>query len=364
VEKSPEALVDAQSLWLEGIQQEILFWKQRGLESSKIDTIFMGGGTPSLLKTELMIKLSNFLRENLNISDTIEWSLEANPESIKKKLLEDFASCGVNRLSLGIQSFKEEYLRRLERGASPAANIQALEDVSTFWKGRWSLDLMFGLPKQSLEDWRADLEQAMRFNPSHISAYQLTLSTLKSKSWLQPPEESLLEYFRFTQEFLSKHGLNSYEISNFARDGYECQHNLKYWRAEAFLGLGPGAYSLLPKYFNFSDQKNLVGNQGAHAKNPAKLKDWLESIPLLEKKNIEARNSLMHVEELLLVGLRLDKGIELSHFPTEIKLENISSLKELVYIDQGNLKTTPRGKEILDRTILETITFLRQKSPF
>lgn len=340
---------EPQRQWLEGIKREISFWKkhQKGaLESFKIDTLFMGGGTPSLLREELWVELAAFLKSELKFSNNLEWTVEANPETINERLLSHLENLGVNRLSVGIQSFKEKYLKRLERGATPAGNRRALETISKHWKGRWSLDLMFGLPEQNSQEWLEDLQDAMFFKPKHISAYQLTLTTQKSKSWKQGSDSELLEFFRATRDFLGRHNLNAYEVSNFSEAGHESRHNLKYWKAESFLGLGPGAYSLLPKEF-FSEAP-----WGAHFKSPSRMDEWLKwsKAPSLEKAEIRTEKD--HCTELLMLGLRLQKGIEKDRFPLTFDWSKIAPFQNLVEVDSSMIKATSRGLEILDTTVL------------
>jgi oxygen-independent coproporphyrinogen-3 oxidase len=351
-----EETEEPQKIWLEALKKELLFWKARGLDDFQIDSLFMGGGTPSLLKEKYFYELEIFLKEKLSFSPSIEWTVEANPETIHPTLLETLEKIGVNRLSIGIQSFQEKYLRRLERGATPESNKRALSCVAEKWKGRWSLDLMFGLPEQNFQDWESDLNEALSFGSKHISAYQLTLSTEKSKNWKQPVEEELLKYFRFTREVLGQRGLMPYEISNFAIPSEESRHNLKYWRAEPFLALGPGAYSLLPsRLINQSDE-----GFGAHLKNPSKMSDWQKHVenPLSFGK-LEKRDAKIHITELLLVGLRLEKGIEMKLFPKNFDFGFLNGLSDLLEKTDTHIRATEKGREILDTTILKAVQSLK-----
>ncbi len=355
-----EETEEPQKIWLEALKKELLFWKARGLDDFQIDTLFMGGGTPSLLKEKYFYELEAFLKKNLTFSPTLEWTVEANPETIHSTLLETFENIGVNRLSIGIQSFQEKYLRRLERGATPQSNKRALSCVAENWKGRWSLDLMFGLPEQNFQDWESDLNEALSFGSKHISAYQLTLSTEKSKNWKQPVEEELLKYFRFTREVLGARGLIPYEISNFAIPSEESRHNLKYWRAEPFLALGPGAYSLLPsRLINQSLDQSGEGF-GAHLKNPSKMSDWQKHVenPFSFGK-LEKRDAKIHITELLLVGLRLEKGIEIKLFPKNFDFGFLNGLNDLLEKTDTHIRATEKGREILDTTILKAVQSLK-----
>lgn len=315
----------------------------------------MGGGTPSLLDEAIWQELVEFLYKQLSLGPGVEWTVECNPETITPELLARFQKSGVNRLSLGIQSFKEKFLKRLERGASAKRNRESLELISTSWPLRWSFDLMFGLPEQSLSEWEEDLCEAITFKPSHISAYQLTLTTEKSKKWLQPLEKDLLEAYRKTREILLADGLFPYEISNFSKAGEESRHNLKYWRAEAFLGLGPGAYALIPnKLLELSLTEN---SYGAHLKNPSNFEEWIKRTRNPLQSEIEIRTEKIHITELLLVGLRLEAGIEKKLFP-QIDFKKLEMLSDFIEITPTHLRATDRGREILDSTILKAVSAL------
>jgi len=341
---------EPQRQWLKGIKNEVHYWKslQSGaLMDFQIDTLFMGGGTPSLLRSELWNELVSFIKAELPLAQNLEWTVEANPETIRLDLLEQLESLGVNRLSLGIQSFKEKYLKRLERGATPESNRQALGLISKNWSGRWSLDLMFGLPLQSLEEWSEDLQEALSFSPTHLSAYQLTLTTQKSKAWQQGTDTELLEFFKVARETLAVSGLLPYEISNFSMPHFESRHNLKYWKADNFLGLGPGAYSLLPAEF-FSNAP-----WGAHFKTPSRMDEWLRWTLAPHVEKAELRSEKDHVTELLMLGLRLENGIEKSRFPHGFSWSFLDEFSHLVTQNSSTIQATSRGREILDTTLVE-----------
>lgn len=346
---------EPQRQWLKGIKNEVRYWKS--LQSGafmgfEIDTLFMGGGTPSLLRAELWDELVIFLKAELPFVGQMEWTVEANPETIRIDLLQQLSELGVNRLSLGIQSFKEKFLKRLERGATPESNRKALNLLSEHWKGRWSLDLMFGLPLQTLEEWREDLSEALLFSPKHLSAYQLTLTTQKSKAWQQGTDTELLEFFKVARETLATSGLRPYEISNFSQPQFESQHNLKYWKADSFLGLGPGAYSLLPADF-FTHAP-----WGAHFKTPSRMDEWLRWTQAPHVEKAEQRSEKDHVTELLMLGLRLEEGVEKSRFPIGFSWNFLDDYSHLVEQNSIKIQATSRGREILDTTVLELISRL------
>ncbi len=305
--------------WFRALEKQIAYWAPR-MAHWKFETVFFGGGTPSLLADDLILKTMERLRGSFNFSSNVEITWEVNPETLTEEKLAIFERAGVNRLSLGIQSFQDHQLERLERRARRADNFRALSLLKSFWKARWSMDLMFGLPEQGLLDWDRELGEALDFRPQHISAYQLTLTTARSKNWKQPDEDELLNQFLFTQEKLRSKGLPAYEISNFSAEGEESRHNLKYWSLEPFLGLGPGAAGLMSgKMLGAELESEEVPGVGLgrsrfgfHQKNPDHFEKWLEGAGLPESENgqwLKVRSGREHFEELLMMGLRIKRGI-------------------------------------------------------
>lgn len=352
--------------WQEALAKQAQFWGATLLSDTRFNTVFWGGGTPSLLKAEPMQKAMEALRENFKFTHDAEWTLECNPETITPELLAHMDSLGVNRISIGIQSFEDRYLDRLERKARRADNLRALETVKKHWPHRWSMDLMFGLPEQVLQEWRAELDQALYFEPDHISAYQLTLTTARSKNWKQADNDTLLDMFLLTEDTLGAAGLLKYEVSNFSRPGHESQHNLKYWRLEPFLGLGPGASGLLsnkllPQIVSpvpHLEQPRL-GSHGAHQKQADTFEKWIQSAgfpPDELLKQLTPRSAKEHLEELLMMGLRLREGLN------ESRLEGLGCDPHLLFkrsqaagnieYNSGFWRATPQGSRVLD-TVLQ-----------
>jgi oxygen-independent coproporphyrinogen-3 oxidase len=227
---------------------------------------------------------------------------------------------------------------------------------------------MFGLPEQSLERWEAELRQALAFDPSHISAYQLTLTTARSKNWKQPENETLLEMFEVTEARLAEKGLLKYEVSNYARPGHESRHNLKYWKLEPFIGLGPGASGLLsPEHLRGVAKSGLFG---AHQKQPDNFEKWENAAghELAELGSfLTPRSGPEHLEEILMMGLRLREGLDLSRFEGVF-----SELKELFKKEQvfenielnGNVaRATRQGERVLDSVLQRLFTEMEKIRP-
>jgi oxygen-independent coproporphyrinogen III oxidase len=299
---------EPQRQWFLALEKQVSYWAPR-LKNWKFETLFFGGGTPSLLSNDLILKTMSLIQGSFDISPTSEITWEVNPETLTAEKLEVFERAGVNRLSMGVQSFQDRHLERLERRARRADNLRALGLLKSFWKGRWSLDLMFGLPEQSLLQWDRELEEALDFKPRHVSAYQLTLTTERSKNWKQPSEDELLKQFLFTRDKLGLKGLPFYEISNFSMPGEESRHNLKYWDLQPFLGLGPGAAGLLSGRMLGQPEKRW----GFHQKNPDHFEKWSRGVGADSEEAgtwLVERSGREHLEELLMMGLRLRRGIQ------------------------------------------------------
>lgn len=251
--------------WLNAIEAELrLHLAGMAPDASlRLDTIYIGGGTPSLLGTGALSRLADLLRRYATWDPaTVEWTAEANPESFTAALAEDWAAAGVNRISLGAQTFHEPTLRwmgRLHgedgpRRAVAAARAAGLDNIS--------IDMMFGLPARLQRDWGADLEQALHLGPRHISLYGLTAEPatplgrhVDAGTETLADEETYGDEYILATERLGAAGYRHYEVSNFAQPGAESRHNGAYWQHRPYLGLGPGAHSFLPpvRFWNVRD---------------------------------------------------------------------------------------------------------------
>lgn len=214
------------------------------------ETVFIGGGTPSLLSARQLRRLVEGLRARLPLSRATEWSLEANPGTLTPARVEALRELGIGRISLGVQSFDPDELRRLGRTHTPRQVQRSLRLLFEAGLDNVNIDLMFALPGQSLKSWQHSLQMAVAAGVPHVSAYCLTLEegTPFHRLWRQgrlkvAAEGLQARMYRLAVEVLQAAGLRRYEVSNFSRPGWECRHNLNYWRAGTYLGLGPGAHS-------------------------------------------------------------------------------------------------------------------------
>ena len=224
-------------------------WRRR-----QVETIFFGGGTPSLLRPASIKQLLEKINSLFSLDQEVEITLETNPGTIFEPLgankLASFKDLGINRISLGAQSFSNEKLKFLGRLHSSEETRAAIDNLIKAGFLNFNLDLMFGTRGEDLATWRSDLEQAISFTPTHLSVYGLTLEAgtefFRQHSRGLPllaNEDEQAEMFQMTQELLEKQGYQQYEISNYSKAGYECQHNLGYWQGRDYLGLGAGAHS-------------------------------------------------------------------------------------------------------------------------
>jgi oxygen-independent coproporphyrinogen-3 oxidase len=285
-------------------------------------TIFVGGGTPSLLRVDLWEQLLAELRSHFDLSlmrsgreralPEGEFTVECNPESVTPDLMGVLRAGGVNRVSLGAQSFNPGHLRTLERRHDPENVARALEMVRAAGIPRDSIDLIYAIPGQMLEEWGADLERAVALGTGHLSCYNLTYEPntpmtvrLRRGEFEPAPEELEVEMFRLAGEVLGRAGLSRYEVSNAARPGMECRHNLVYWRQGAWLAAGPSAAGHAP----VSSDPRLGGHRWKNAPNLGTyLADSAHGYaPLSEHEPPDPARAL---REVLMTGVRLAEGVD------------------------------------------------------
>lgn len=281
------------------------------LQPEGIDTVYFGGGTPSLLPEALLDRLLSGVREAAARArlprPPSEWTVEANPESLTLGFLQACRRAGVNRLSLGLQSMSGEALRTLGRPGDAEANRLALALARAEWGGQLSLDFLVGIPGQTRQELARDLESAMQSSAGHLSLYSLTPpadteagSALARRIEGELQEELWLEGCRR----LEQGGYRHYEIANFARPGEECRHNLRYWRLEPYLGVGPGAVSTLPG----------VRGEVLRVYNPEDLAEFCRGRPRMWGLRQERITPKEFLFETLMLGWRLREGVECDRF--------------------------------------------------
>lgn len=272
-------------------------------DGSAVDSIYFGGGTPSLLTPDEIATILRACRESFAVAPDTEITLEANPESVSVARLEGMRSSGVNRLSFGVQSFRDDELRRLTRLHSADRARAAVAEARQAGFDNLSLDLMMWLPGQTVPEWLQSVEALIDTSPEHASLYMLEvypnapLRDLMARSELSiAPDDDVAEMYLQSMALLDRAGYMQYEISNVARPGAQSRHNLKYWRDGEWLGLGPGAHST---------------RQGVRWKNESSIQGYLEAVEGARPLEVERREMSpeTRLQEALFTGLRLTEGV-------------------------------------------------------
>ena len=288
----------------------------------KFDTIFFGGGTPSLLPAKYLEQILQKLHDTFDTSNVQEITLEANPGEAPLQHLKDIRGLGVNRLSMGFQSFDDKILKVLGRLHQSKDCFRTFNNARKAGFDNISADMIFNIPELSTQNWNRDLMRLIELNPEHISAYSLTVepstklfNLVKRKELLMPLETTDIEQFLLTEEILSKHGFDHYEISNYAKKSMKSKHNLHYWNLSPYLSFGPSAhsYDLKKRWWNV---RSLEGYIETLSNNKLPL-DGKEVLSLKDQYN-----------ETILNGLRLSSGINLSDLK-EYSITNTSQINKV-----------------------------------
>ncbi len=296
-------------LYITGLRREIELRVGGKLDKRwPLSTVFIGGGTPTCLSTAMLLEIINFIKGHFILSSGVEFTIEANPGTVDADKLSALRRAGVNRLSLGAQACTEATLGILGRIHTHAQTVAAVRQAREAGFENVNMDLIFEVPGQTLTEWQCCLEQVVALQPEHVSAYGLQLeegTPLKEQvdsGLLQPcVEEDGLAMYRAAAEILKTAGLEQYEISNFARSGRQCCHNLVYWHNEEYLGLGPAAHSRLG---------------GVRMSNEANLIDYMTrlntgALPVAWSEDITPENDIF---ETIFLGLRMICGLDLERF--------------------------------------------------
>ncbi|PHQ66610.1 MAG: coproporphyrinogen III oxidase [Sneathiella sp.] len=281
-----------------------------------VTSIFFGGGTPSLMTTETVAQLIDGVGRLFPVADNIEITLEANPTSVEAASFAGYRAAGVTRLSLGVQSLRDDALKFLGREHSATEALGAVELARSVFDNI-SFDLIYALPDQSVADWQEDLARALALAGDHLSLYQLTIEpntgfagAIRRGEFQLPREEKAEEMFILTQEACAAAGRPAYEISNHARPGFECRHNLTYWRYGEYLGIGPGAHGRLN-----------TGSERVACQQIKRPETWLEAVERQghgTENKVNLNVSMDRAEELLLMGLRLREGVWFRNFEAAV----------------------------------------------
>lgn len=348
--------------WVEAYRQEII----RIAESTPdavLTTIFFGGGTPSLMKPEVVAAVIDTARIAWRCSNDIEISMEANPGSVDIARFKAYRAAGVNRVSLGIQALDDGDLRRLGRMHSQQDALRAVEVAQAVFS-RVSFDLMYGRQHQTVNDWRSELDLALKLGTGHLSLYQLTIEdgtvfgrrhALGQLPGL-PGEDLSVDFFHATQELCDAVGMPAYEVSNHARPGEHCRHNLIYWTAGTYAAIGPGAHGRL--------------GTGLERRATEAIRDPSAWLAAVERKGsgdqeVAGLSRSEQVSEALLMGLRLTDGVPLERLrDLGAQTDSWRSRGRLVDAgllqpEPGVLRTTLQGRLLLNAVLGELSSDLR-----
>lgn len=317
----------------------------------KVTTIFMGGGTPSLFSPQALRQLISGLRARLSLHSDVEISMEANPGTVEQEQFAAFRDLGVNRLSLGIQSFSDAQLRQLGRIHNAAEAVRAIRVAKQAGFDNFNLDLMFGLPGQSLDQALADLRTAVELEPMHLSWYQLTLEPNTSFYHNPPdlPDDDLLwQMQQRGQAFLADNGYEQYEISAYAREQKFCRHNLNYWSFGDYLGIGAGAHGKISLASDKSIRRISKKRSPREYLASANTGEFSSSVNFLSKEDV--------VLEYMMNAFRLRQGFTKAGFETNTGLSIESCMEQLVkaqdkgllLMDETNVVPSKQGQRYLN----------------
>lgn len=323
-----------------------------------ITSIYIGGGTPSCMADGVVREVMGVIFDNYNISKNAEISIEANPNSITIEKAMEWGKCGVNRVSIGLQSSNDELLKIINRSHTKEDYLNAIKILKKAGFSNINTDIMLGLPYQTMADIKDTLKLVLKTKIPHVSAYSLILEEdsklyemVNSKQVTLPDEDSVINMYDYVNKTLSKHGINRYEVSNFAKRGYECLHNNNCWNMVEYVGFGVGANS----FFNNVRWGNIVN-----------IKDYVEGMNNARSvKEFELPQSKEDLfDEYVMLKLRTKEGIDLQFIKDiyyidllNLKNKEIEELKkyELIDIKNNHLFATDKGYKVLNQIILDLV---------
>ena len=343
--------------YVEALLDEIRSAEERG----DVTTIFFGGGTPSVLSGKEIVRIMDAIRENYRLLPGAEISLEANPGTITREKLEAWQSAGINRLSIGLQSAKNEELKALGRIHTWEEFLEGYEMAKNAGFENINVDLMSALPGQSSRTWQETLRKVTALNPAHISAYSLIIEegTPFYEKYAEdvrcreaglackylPSEEEERKMYYDTDRILKEQGYHRYEISNYAKEGFECRHNCGYWKRADYRGFGLGASSLI---------------QEVRFRNTTDMRKYMRRV--FEREDEEALRVQSQMEEFMFLGLRLMKGISIRDFEKKFsrsyeeiygKVTRSLEAKKLLCQENQRVFLTERGIDVSNYVLAE-----------
>ncbi len=343
---------DKEDRYIENLVKEIEFFDK---SNYIVETVFIGGGTPSVLKEENILKLGQAL-EKFSFSEKLEFSVECNPCSITERKFKAFKSIGVNRISFGLQAYDDELLKKIGRVHNVAIFENAYNTARQVGFDNINVDIIFNLPSQNVESFKNTLDKVTALNPEHISAYGLIIEEetpfydMVENGEIEMPDEDLdREMYELCENFLSEKGYSKYEISNYSKEGRECRHNIKYWKRENYFGFGLNSHSMIDniRFCNASDLEEYLKD------------DFYINCCNQDKTEVTKKEQ---IEETLFLGLRLTSGVDIRKMETDFDI-NFFELygdvvkkfekEELLYIEDNVLKLTKNGVSLSNYVLSE-----------
>lgn len=370
-----------ESLWTEALLKNLERYKHLS-HSHAICSIFFGGGTPSLMTTHTIEKIIKRICKLFDIESGVEITIEANPSTFSLQKLKDLYNAGINRLSIGVQSFQPESLRFLGRNHSVIQAHNGIEDGLTVFKNV-SIDLIFGYHNQTQEMWLDDLHNAIQHHINHLSCYQLTFEKntpfyqlLHSNQIQHISDEEELSFAQLTKQALLDTHLQKYETSNWAQGDKQCIHNMLYWRYQDYLGIGPSAHSRIT--YNIGCNNTIIVNEDLRVKKQAieqirSPEAWLKAVlsednqpspcnnqDAMKYKYLSEKRYVLSYKEMtyekILMGLRLKEGVRLTEYDTKhLNTQKIIHMEDILSYDYNILKTRNQGEFLINYILSEIL---------
>jgi len=330
-----------------------------------ISSVFIGGGTPTVIKAELIEKIMTNAKGLFDFKEAIEITIESNPGTVTSEKLKSYKTAGINRISMGLQAVQNDLLKTLGRVHTYETFLDSYQLVRKSGFDNVNIDLMYGLPNQSEEQWKETIMEIVALNPEHISAYSLKVEEgtefeiLEEKGLIViPTEEVDRRNHHEAISFFHDHGYEQYEISNFSKHGYECKHNLVYWENKNYIGLGLGAHGYIGE--------TRYGNEVALNDYYARIKN--DELPRTNEETITAQDEMF---ETIMLGLRLNKGLSLlgfkARFGVDLKamvgslIEDLCHEKLIEVVDE-TLKFTTYGMDISNQVLVRFLETLEKNN--
>lgn len=349
--------IEKKKRYIKALEKEIEIYSKMD-NKIKIDTIFLGGGTPSILKPDEIESIFEKLNSSFDISEDAEITMECNPGTLDEEKLNAMKKSGVNRLSIGLQAVQNDILEYIGRIHTFEEFEKTYNLVRKCGFDNVNIDLMYNLPNQREKEWMETLEKVVSLNPEHISAYSLILEEgtelcdmYERGEFTLSGDDTDIKMYRYTIDYLKKNGYMQYEISNYAKPGKECRHNIIYWKCDNYIGLGAGA-------------SGYIGNR--RYSNIPEVDEYNETIeagklPVLSEEVLTDEEKF---EELVFMGLRMNEGVLYEDFEKisgidirKYRKEIIERLKKdnLIECDENRIKLTQSGREISNKVFLDII---------